>query len=410
MTKKEEKTPFTESEVLRRNLPSIGAAVRMIIIFTSVLSIPLTAAKVLELSQDQTSSWIMSLYGFSALLGIALTIKYRQPILITGNIFFIIFISGLEGQIGYPELIGASIIAGAAVAIVGLVGLTERLTSYIPVPIVYGLLAGAVLPFVTDLFTNLGVSTLIVGGTLLAYLLSRRFLGNRLPAILPALITGLICSAYTGQFEQFQSQLHFTIPKLTMPVFSLQAIITAAPVFFVLITIQSNLPSIRFLQSQEYEPPELVISVISGVGTIIGSFLGPIGVSLSLPATSLVAGLGAGEKETRHRSVYISGLFAVFVGLFASIAVGLASVIPLVLLLTLAGLSVVNVLENSLQQVTQGPLTLGPLFTFAITVSEISFLGYGPYFWALFIGTGVSLLLERDGLKKLRDQVKKNKH
>lgn len=407
MTKKEEKTPFTESEVLRRNLPSIGAAVRMIIIFTSVLSIPLTAAKVLELSQDQTSSWIMSLYGFSALLGIALTIKYRQPILITGNIFFIIFISGLEGQIGYPELIGASIIAGAAVAIVGLVGLTERLTSYIPVPIVYGLLAGAVLPFVTDLFTNLGVSTLIVGGTLLAYLLSRRFLGNRLPAILPALITGLICSAYTGQFEQFQSQLHFTIPKLTMPVFSLQAIITAAPVFFVLITIQSNLPSIRFLQSQEYEPPELVISVISGVGTIIGSFLGPIGVSLSLPATSLVAGPGAGEKETRHRSVYISGLFAVFVGLFASIAVGLASVIPLVLLLTLAGLSVVNVLENSLQQVTQGPLTLGPLFTFAITVSEISFLGYGPYFWALFIGTGVSLLLERDGLKKLRDQVKK---
>ena len=410
MTKKEEKTPFTESEVLRRNLPSIGAAVRMIIIFTSVLSIPLTAAKVLELSQDQTSSWIMSLYGFSALLGIALTIKYRQPILITGNIFFIIFISGLEGQIGYPELIGASIVAGAAVAIVGLVGLTERLTSYIPVPIVYGLLAGAVLPFVTDLFTNLGVSTLIVGGTLLAYLLSRRFLGNRLPAILPALITGLICSAYTGQFEQFQSQLHFTIPKLTMPVFSLQAIITAAPVFFVLITIQSNLPSIRFLQSQEYEPPELVISVISGVGTIIGSFLGPIGVSLSLPATSLVAGPGAGEKETRHRSVYISGLFAVFVGLFASIAVGLASVIPLVLLLTLAGLSVVNVLENSLQQVTQGPLTLGPLFTFAITVSEISFLGYGPYFWALFIGTGVSLLLERDGLKKLRDQVKKNKH
>jgi benzoate membrane transport protein len=193
MTKKDEKTPFTESEVLRRNLPSIGAAVRMIIIFTSVLSIPLTAAKVLELSQDQTSSWIISLYGFSALLGIALTIKYRQPILITGNIFFIIFISGLEGQIGYPELIGASIIAGAAVAIVGFVGLTERLTSGIPVPIVYGLLAGAVLPFVTDLFTNLGVSTLIVGGTLLAYLLSRRFLGNRLPAILPALIKGLIC-------------------------------------------------------------------------------------------------------------------------------------------------------------------------------------------------------------------------
>jgi benzoate membrane transport protein len=193
-----------------------------------------------------------------------------------------------------------------------------------------------------------------------------------------------------------------------MPVFSLKAIITAAPVFFVLITIQSNLPSIRFLQSHEYDPPELVISVISGIGTIIGSLFGPIGVSLSLPATSLVAGPGAGDKSLRHKSVYISGLVAVFIGFFASIAVGLASAIPLVLLLTLAGISVVNVLENALQQITKGPLILGPLFTFTIAISEISFLGYGPYFWALVIGTGVSLLLEKDALNKLRNQVEQS--
>lgn len=408
MTNNEENTTILESEVLKRNMPSIGAAVRMIIIFTSVLSIPLTASKVLGLTELQTSSWIMSLYGISAILGLVLTVRYRQPILITGNIFFIIFISGLEGQIAYPELIGASIIAGTFVAILGLLGLTERLTSYIPVPIVYGLLAGAVLPFVTEIFTSLGDSTLIVGGTLLAYLISRRFLGNRLPAILPALIAGLICSVYAGQFNQLEGHLYLTIPELTMPVFSLKAIITAAPVFFVLITIQSNLPSIRFLQSQEYEPPELVISVVSGIGTIIGSFLGPIGVSLSLPATSLVAGPGAGDKALRHRSVYISGIVAVFVGFFASVAVGIASAIPLVLLLTLAGISVLNVLKNALQQVTKGPLILGPLFTFTIAISEISFLGYGPYFWALVIGTGVSLLLEKDALNKLRSQVEQS--
>ncbi|MBD3205582.1 hypothetical protein GF319_04445 [Candidatus Bathyarchaeota archaeon] len=408
MTNNEENTPILESEVIQRNIPSIGAAVRMIIIFTSVLSIPLTAAEVLGLSELQTSSWIMSLYGISALLGLVLTVRYRQPILITGNIFFIIFISGLEAQIAYPELIGASIIAGTFVAILGLLGLTERLTSYVPVPIVYGLLAGAVLPFVTAIFTSLGDSTLIVGGTLLAYLISRRFLDNRLPAILPALIAGLICSVYAGQFKPLEGQLYLTIPELTMPVFSLKAIITAAPVFFVLITIQSNLPSIRFLQSQEYDPPELVISVISGIGTIIGSLFGPIGVSLSLPATSLVAGPGAGDKSLRHKSVYISGLVAVFIGFFASIAVGLASAIPLVLLLTLAGISVVNVLENALQQITKGPLILGPLFTFTIAISEISFLGYGPYFWALVIGTGVSLLLEKDALNKLRNQVEQS--
>jgi benzoate membrane transport protein len=50
-------------------------------------------------------------------------------------------------------------------------------------------------------------------------------------------------------------------------------------------------------------------------------------------------------------------------------------------------------------------LLLGPLFAFAIALSEISILGFGPFFWALVIGTGVSLVLERDELQTLRSSV-----
>jgi benzoate membrane transport protein len=71
-------------------------------------------------------------------------------------------------------------------------------------------------------------------------------------------------------------------------------------------------------------------------------------------------------------------------------------------MLTLAGLSVVNVLNSAIQRITKGPLLLGPLFAFAVAVSEISFLGFGPFFWSLVIGTGISLLLERDELIRLR--------
>jgi predicted benzoate:H+ symporter BenE len=52
-------------------------------------------------------------------------------------------------------------------------------------------------------------------------------------------------------------------------------------------------------------------------------------------------------------------------------------------------------------------LLLGPLFAFAITLSEISILGFGSFFWALVIGTGVSLLLERDELQVLRSPAPK---
>ena len=61
----------------------------------------------------------------------------------------------------------------------------------------------------------------------------------------------------------------------------------------------------------------------------------------------------------------------------------------------------IGVLANALQQIVRGPLLLGPLFAFAIALSEISILGFGPFFWALAIGTGVSLLLERDELQML---------
>jgi benzoate membrane transport protein len=390
------------SDTLQRNLPAIGAAVRNIVIFTTVLSIPLTAAQARGLSAAETSSWILALYGVSGFLSLVLALRYRQPLLVTGNLFFIIFISRLEGQLSYPELVGASILAGSIVLLLGMLGLTERLVTWIPLPVVFGLLAGAVLPLVSDLFTLVGDAPAVVGGTLCAYLVSRRILENRVPAILPALAIGLAIAALAGGFTQGALPLSLTLPEVTLPAFSLPAILTATPVFVVLITLQANLPSIRFLQGQDYDPPQVVIDVVSGVGTMLGSFLGPTGISLSLPVTSLVAGEGAGEHEIRHRAVYLAGGTALLVGLLAGFAVGLAGATPRALLVTLAGLSLLDVLGSALKRVAGGPLRLGPLFAFAVALSEISFLGFGSFFWALVVGVAVTLLLERDEWGRLR--------
>ena len=395
---------MTVSDVLERNLPPIAAAVRNIVIFVTVLSIPLAAAQTLGLSSAETSGWILAIYGVPGLLSLILAVIYRQPLLVTGNLFFIIFISGLGNRLSYPELIGASMLAGAGVLVVGLLGLTEWVARWLPVPIMFGLLAGAVLPFIRDAFTTLGDAPAVVGGTLLAYLISRALLRERVPAILPALVTGIAVTALTGQFEPLTEPLSLVGPVLTWPVFSWEAVITATPVFIVLITLQANLPSIRFLQSQGYDVPEVVIDIVSGFGTMVGSLLGPTGISLSLPATSLMAGAGAGEHRIRHRSVYLAGGAALLIGLLAGIAAGLAGMTPPALLLTLAGLSVVDVLGHALKQATEGPLFLGPLFAFTIALSEISFLGFGSYFWSMVTGTAVSLLLETDALQALREK------
>jgi benzoate membrane transport protein len=392
---------MSTANTFRQHLPVVAAAVRNIIIFIAVLSIPLASAQAMGMTTDLTTGWIAALYGVPGLLSILLAIRYRQPLQFTGNLFIIIFINGLGGRYAYAELVGATMLAGVLVLLVSALGLSRWLSRLIPVPIMFGLLAGAVMPFISGLFTFLGDFPLLVGGTFLTYLLSRAFLGDRIPAIFPALLVGLGLAALTGQFVQGNQPLALVPPKLTLPVFSFPVILTATPVFFVLITLQANLPSLRFLHSQGYQPPERTVDAVSGVGTILGSFFGPTGISLSLPATSLVAGPQAGEQQIRHRSIYIIGLAAMLVAFLGGIAATLAGVIPRALLFTLAGLAVVDVFAYAIREAVQGPLKLGPLFAFAIALSDISFLGFGNYFWSLVIGTLVSAALERKGLLQL---------
>ena len=145
---------------------------------------------------------------------------------------------------------------------------------------------------------------------------------------------------------------------------------------------------------------------LAGLAQLAVRGFGPMGVSLSLPLTSLVAGEDAGPHSKRHYAAYVAGAGGILIGLLAGVAASLPEIIPLPFLLAIAGLSLMDVLGHALRQMTQGPLLLGPLLAFAIALSEISLLGFGPFFWAIVIGSGVSFALERDALDTLREPEK----
>jgi benzoate membrane transport protein len=361
----------------------------------SVLSLPLTIAQTLSLSERETVGWIMALYGVPGLLTIVLVARYRQPLLLTGNVFLLIFVGSLGTTVPWPELVGAAIVAGGIVLVIGPLGATEVVTRWLPAPIVYGVLAGAVLHFFIDLFTATGDEPLMVGGTLLVYLLSRRFLEPRVPALLPALVTGVVLAIATGETGSIPTNLELT-PAFVMPELSLSALLTVTPVMVVLITVQANIPSTVFLRREAFDPPEPLLNAVSGAGTAASSLLGPVGVSLSLPATALCAGRDAGPREHRYLAAYIAGTASLVIGVGAGVATSVAEVLPASLLVAFVGLAVLGVLSAALQQVTAGPLLLGPLFAFGIAQSELELLDLGPFFWALAGGLIVSFLLEHD--------------
>jgi benzoate membrane transport protein len=393
---------MTHRSVLRQVVFAFGAAIPMIILPIAVLGIPLSAADALGLTSAETASWILAVYGLAGVLSIILAYWFQQPFLFTGNLFVLIFIASLAARYSFGELVGAAMVAGFGVVLITVFGLSERLAAMIPAPVVLGLLSGAVLPFVFGVFSGLNELPWIIGCALVAYMVGRGLLGHRVPAILWALIAGLLAAWLTGRIGQVSVALEWPTLVVTRPIFSLPALLTLAPVFLIVIAIQSNLPSLIFLRSQGYAPPDRQISLVSGVCTALGSLLGPAGLSLSLPATSLVAGPSAGEFNRRHWVVYIAGVSSVIVGLLSGLFAQVTVLIPLTFLLALAGLAAIDVLSGALQHIFQGPLRLGPVLAFAIALSDISLFGFGPFFWSLVVGGLISWTLEREGMAALR--------
>jgi benzoate membrane transport protein len=395
----------------RRTLPALIAGLTVTIVFLAVLSIVLTAAGPygMGLSERRTSGWIALVYGLPMLPSLVLTLRYRMPLLLTGNVFALIFFVSLGDRIGFPELAGASILAGAIVLVTAMFGLTGQVAAWIPAPIVQGLIAGAVMPFVINIFTSLSTSEgarvpIMVGCAVLAYLLSQRLLGTRLPPILPAFVAGFLAAAVTGQLGAFPTT--FALPGLEFirPQFSWTAIATVTPVLLALMTVQSNVPSVIYLRSQGYRPPERILNVVSGAGTLLGSLFGPITVSLALPPVLVTAGPTAGDRSLRYRSIYLPVAGGLLIAVFAATAADLAVLVPTVLLLTMAGLALLPAFAVALREISKGPLVLGPMFAFAIALSNMRVFGLGPFFWSLVLGTAVSLLLEREGWKRLSSE------
>ncbi len=109
----------------------------------------------------------------------------------------------------------------------------------------------------------------------------------------------------------------------------------------------------------------------------------------------------SGKRRLQPHIAALASIGALVIALLAGIAAHTATIVPRELLVAATGLAVVGIIATSLGSATRGPLLLGPLFTFAIAMSELSLLGLGSIVWAIGGGIAVSLLLEREQFLEL---------
>ncbi len=289
--------------------------------------------------------------------------------------------------------------AGLAVAALGGLGLMRRVTAVVPAPVVFGVVAVTVLPFVVGTFEALGEEPLVVGVALGAYVGGRRLPGAKIPPVLPALVAGLVVAGLTGDIGPLPEGWLAPAIDPARPVLSLRGIAAVVPVVIVLVAMQANLTAVVYLRSHEFRPPARAIDVATGLATTLGAVFGPVPVCMAALMTPVTAGPEAGEREVRHWSVYASGVVLLLIGLGSGVAAAIPEMIPLPLLLAVAGLALLGVLGHALGEITRGPLRLGPLVAFAVASSDLALLDLASPFWALVFGTGVVLVLEGGALR-----------
>jgi benzoate membrane transport protein len=376
-------------------LPALGAALPAAVAIIGAVGISLAAAHSIGLSERATASWLLIQFGLPGVLTLALSRAWRQPLMFIPNTTGIVLLGSLGGALSYPELVGATGVAGLVVLLAAALGLTARLGALIPAPVVFGVIAGAVLPFVVALFDSLQAVPVIVGGMMLAYVFARRAGRPRILPIAPVLVAGVVLAGLTGRLAGPTQA--WTLPAFApiRPVLSLEAVATVVPVLVPLIVLQANLAAVVFLRGEGYRPPARSIDAVSGAATAAAAAgLGAVPVSLAGFVTPLIAGPEAGDVRGRYRAAYASGAVMIAVAVASPLAADVPAMVPPALLAALVGLAMLGVLGQALGEVTRGRTQLGPLVAFAAAASGLELLGLGPIFWALVLGVATAFVLD----------------
>jgi benzoate membrane transport protein len=371
---------------------------------TGPLLIVLNAAAQGDLPDEVTISWVFSIYFIGGLLTILLSLLYRQPIAFAFSIPGAVLVGTTLSIHSLNDVIGVYIITGVLILFLGLSGTIEKMMRFLPMPIMMGMVSGVLLPFGIGIITAISDNVILNGVIFISFLIfsiSSGLLKN-IPPIVGTMIVAAIFVTLFGELTSAPLNFSVAKPMFIPPSLDIGAISELAiPLLLTVIAIQ-NAQGIGVMKSLDYEPPINAMTNWSGIGSIINGIFGAHSACVAGPMTAILAQKETGPKEGRYVAALLMGLLWMVFGILAPFAITITKVIPNSLILLLGGLALIGVLKNCLVMSFSQSFKMGALFSFIITVSDVSFFNIGAPFWALVGGALVSLFLEKKDFSSLK--------
>jgi benzoate membrane transport protein len=399
-TREASKTPRSVSFVRDFNAAALWAGATTFIWFASGM-VPLQIAVSGQLGLDaaQSSSWIFIVWFSAAASSLALSLFYRQPIPITWTIPGLVYLGTLAGHFTFAELVGANLLAGVLIVVLGLAGVGGRIMDWLPLPIVMGMFAGSILEYVTRMVRATAEDILVGGATAAGYLLGRMIGNPRIPAMGLAVVAGALAVVFTH--EAAATPILWTLPALVVPKinFSLAAFVAVSLPMVVLSMVLGNVQGLGFLRSQGYRVPVKPVTISVGIGSIVNALLGGCPAIVGRTAVAIVAAPDAGPVASRYAASVTAAALTFALALAATPATSILARVPKQYVIALAGLAILSSLQEAFEKAFGRDLKFGALVAFVVAATPFSFAGITSAFWAVIAGFTVSVLTERSEMR-----------
>ena len=210
------------------------------------------SAQMLGANTAEITSWFWALGLGIGLSGLILSWKFKYPVATSWSTAGLALILATANGYSMNAAIGAFFVCGLMTAILGFLGIFEKLLKHIPQSLTSAMLAGVLLKFGIELFVSLQNEWAFILSLLAAYVLTKR-LWPRYSIVL-TVIVGIVLCPLLLNFSMPALSLEIAKPVWVRPEFSLSAILGLALPLFVINMASQYLPGLAMIKSYGYQP------------------------------------------------------------------------------------------------------------------------------------------------------------
>ena len=364
----------------------LSGFVAVLVGYASSAAIIWQAAAAAGATAPQIAGWMTSLGIGMGISTLALSWWYKAPVLTAWSTpGAALLATSLQG-VTLSETIGIFIFANALILICGISGLFARLMKIIPHSLAAAMLAGVLLRFGLQAFSNLEGHLLLCGSMLLAWLVTKAFAPRY--AIVATLLVGSVVAALKGDVVTDRLTFAVVMPEFIAPTFNLTTLVSIGLPFFLVTMASQNAPGFATLKASGYPVAVSPLIVFTGGLALLLSPFGVYSICIAAITAAICQSPDAHpDASKRWLAAAAAGVFYLLAGIFGGSISGLMAALPLSWIQTLAGLALLGTIGGSLHQALHNEAERdAAIVTFLLTASGATLAGIGSAFWGLVAG------------------------